>query len=118
MQSTDGILKALNYSLFFLTYKWTGRCACLKTLRDLPDTPYKVVTETPEGEEDKVYPVYVKEPQPNGPDFPIQIHDLKDAVKMLGFYHYLDAKKSGHIKEMIKKETDWVDQIGTGKLPR
>ena len=75
----------------------------------MPDAPYNVVRESPEGEEDKVYPAHVKVPQPNGPGLPIQTHELKDAVKVLGFYHYLDAKKSEHVKEMIKKGIDWVD---------
>ena len=40
-----------------------------------------------EGEEGKFYPAHVK----------------VCAVKMLGFYHSLDAKKNEHIKEMTRK---------------
>ena len=85
MQSTGGILKAIKCSLFLLTYKWPNGRDRLKTLSNLPDSPYEVVTETPEGEEDKVYPSHVKIPQPNGIDVPIWTHGLEDAVKMLGF---------------------------------
>ena len=54
-------------------------------MNDLPTNPCKVVVETPSGEENKVYPLHVKIPQPNGTNLPIQTHALEGAVKMLGF---------------------------------
>ncbi len=61
-----------------------------------------------------MYRLYRKVPQPNGFDLTIQTHGLEDAVKMLGFYHSLDASKSDRIKELIKKGIDWVDRMNTG----
>ena len=87
-------------------------------MNDLPDAPHEVVVETPEEEEDKVYPSHVKISQPNRIDLPIQTHELEDAVKILGSYHSLDASKSDHIREMIKKGMDWMDRMKAGKLPR
>ena len=87
-------------------------------MKDLPDAPHTVVVATAEGEEDTVYPSHVTIPQPNGTDLPIRTHELEDAVKMLSFYHSLDASKSEHVKEMIKKGVDWVDRMSTGKLLR
>ena len=87
-------------------------------MNNLPDALHKVVVETPEGEEDKVYPLHVNIPQPTGTDLPIQTHELEDAVKTLGFYHSLYSLKSDHVKEMIKKGIDWVDRMNTRKLPR
>ena len=75
------------------------------------------MVETPAGEEDKVYPLHVNIPQSNGIHIPIRTHELEDTVKLLGFYHSLDASKSDHDKEMIKKGVDWVDRLNTGKLP-
>ena len=105
-------------SLFLLTYKWPNGRSRLKTMNDLSPSPYEVVFETPTGEEDKVYPSHVKIPQSNGINLPIRTHGLEDAVKMLGFYHSLDASKSDHVKEMIKKRISWADRTKTGKLPR
>ena len=48
----------------------------------------------------------------------LRTHEHKDAIKMLGLYHYRDAKMSEHGKEMIKNMIDWVDQMSPGKLPR
>ena len=62
-----------------------------------------------------MYPSYVKIPQPNGIDLPIQTHELEDAVNMLGFRHSLDASTNDHVKEMIKKGIDWVDRMNTVK---
>ena len=62
--------------------------------------------------------MHAKIPQPNGIDLPIRTHELEDAVKMLGFYHSLDASKSDYVKEMIKEGVAWVDRMNTGKLPR
>ena len=36
---------------------------------------------------------------------------------MLGFYYSLDAKKSEHVEEMVKKGVDWMDKMNTNKLP-
>ena len=72
-------------------------------LVDLPNALREVVVETPAREEDKVYPSHAKIPQPHGIDLPIQTHELEDAVKICGFYHSLDASKSDHVKEMIKR---------------
>ena len=36
---------------------------------------------------------------------------------MLGFYYSLNAKKSEHVKEMVKKGVDWVDKMSTNKGP-
>ena len=47
VQSIGGLLEAFKFSLFLLTYKWTGGRACLKTLRNFPDAPYTVVRGTP-----------------------------------------------------------------------
>ena len=98
--------------------KWENGRARLKTTNNLPDAPHEVVAETPERQEDKVYPSHVKIPQPNGIDLPIRTHELEDAVKTLGFYHSLDASKSDHVKKIIKKRIDYVDRTNTGKLPR
>ena len=39
--------------------------------------------------------------------------------KYLAFtYHSLDAPKSDHVKETIKKGIYWVERMNTGKLPR
>ena len=65
-----------------------------------------------------MYQSHVKIQQTNGTDLPIRTHELNDAVKMLGFYHSLDASKSNHFKEMTKKGVDWVDRMKTGKFPR
>ena len=37
---------------------------------------------------------------------------------MLRFYYSLDAKKSEHVKEMVKKGIDWVDKMNSSKVPR
>ena len=42
---------------------------------------------------------------------------MEDAVKMLGFYHFIDSSKSNHVKEMTKKGVHGVDRMKTGKLP-
>ena len=62
-------------------------------------------------------PVHVTVKQPDGSRKPIQTHDLEDAVKMLGFYYSLDAGKSQHVKEMVKKGIDWVDKMNIRKVP-
>ena len=54
-----------------------------------------------------MYPSYVKTPQTNGNYLTIHTYELEDAVKMLGFYHYLDASKSGYTKEVIDRG-DWL----------
>ena len=61
----------------------------------------------PEGCEHSV-PAHVTVKQPDGTRQPVRTHDLEDAVKikMLGFYYSLDAKKSKHVKEMVKKGVD------------
>jgi hypothetical protein len=118
VQYTGWILKAIKCSLFYLAYKWPNGRISLKILKNLPDTPHEVVVKTPEGEEDKVYPLYIKIPQPNGTDLQIRTHELEDAVKMLGFYLSLGASKSEHVEEMIKKGINWVDRMNTGKLTR
>ena len=53
-QSTGGIIKAIQCSLFLLTYKCPNGWARLKTMNDLPTSPYEVVAETPAGEKDTV----------------------------------------------------------------
>ena len=83
-----------------------------------PTTPFKFVVETPAGYEDKVYLSHVKIQLLNGIDLPIRTHELQDAVKILGFYHFLDSLKSDHVKEMIKIGIGWVDRMKTGKLLR
>ena len=60
-------------------------------MNDLTDTPHEVVVEIPDEEEDKVYPLHANISQLNGIDLPIRTPELKDAVKMLGFYHSLDT---------------------------
>ena len=65
-----------------------------------------------------VYPSHVKIPQPNGINLPIRTHELEDTVKMLGFYHSIDAPKSNHVKEMIKKGVDWVDRSINKENPK
>ena len=89
-----------------------------QTMNNLQAAPCEVVVKTPAGEVDKVYPLHANTPQPNGINLSICTHELEDAVKMLGFYHSVDAPKSDHVKEMIKKLIDWVDRLKTGKLPR
>ena len=61
--------------------------------------------------------MHVTVKQPDGTRQPIRTHDLEDAVKMLGFYYSLDAKKSKHVKEMVKKGVDCVDKMNTSKVP-
>ena len=85
VQSTGGILKAIKCSLFLLTYKWPNGRARLKPLKDIPDTPHDVVVAIAEGEEDQVYPLHVKIPQPSGTDLPIRTHELENAEKCLAF---------------------------------
>ena len=63
-QSTDGILKATKCSLFLLIYNWIHGRVRLKTLNNLLYAHHEVIVETPEGEEDKVYPLHVNVPQP------------------------------------------------------
>ena len=92
-QSMCSIIKAITCSLFLLTYKWPNGLALLKTVNNLPAASYEVIVKTPAGEEDKVYPSNGKIPQQNGINLPIRTHELEDAVKMLGFYHSLDASK-------------------------
>ena len=65
-----------------------------------------------------MYPLHIKLSQPNGIGLPIQTHELEDTFNMLGFYHSLDASKSDHVKEMVKREIDWVNRMNIGKLPR
>ena len=63
--------------------------------------PREVIVKTPEVEKDKVYPSHSKIPTPNGIGLPIRTHELEDAVKMLAFYHSLDASKIDHVKELL-----------------
>ena len=98
VQSTGGILKAMKWSLFPLTYKWPNGRACHKTINNPTTPPYEVVVETTAGEEDKVYQSHAKIPQPHGINLPIQTYELEDTVNMLGFYHSLGASKSNHVK--------------------
>ena len=62
--------------------------------------------------------MHAKIPQSNGIYLPIMTHQVEDAVKTLGFCHTLGASKINHVKLMIKKGTDWVDRMSTGKLLR
>ena len=39
-------------------------------------------------------------------------------VKMFGFYQFLNANTSEHVKEMMNQGITWVDQMSTRKLPR
>ena len=65
-----------------------------------------------------MYSLHGKIPQPTGTDLPIRIHELKDAVKMLGVYHSLDALKSDHVNGMIKKDIACIDRMNTEEFPR
>ena len=70
----------------------------------------------PEGSEYTAQ-AHVTVKQPDGSRKPIMTHDLEDGLKMLGFYYSLDAKKSQHVKEMVKKGIDWVNKMNTKKVP-
>ena len=122
VQATNRILKALNCSLFLLMYKWQDDREKLQTLRDLPEPQCEITIPTPEGQDDLVCPSHVSVPQPHGSSLPICTHEITNAVKMLGYYHSLDAKKSKHVEEIIAKGVDLVNRLstekGTGKLLR
>ena len=116
MQSTGAVLNALKSSLFLLSYKWSNGRARLKKVNELPSIGHEFVVNGPNGEQPVVHPAHVTIPQPDGSNAPIRTHDLKDAVKMLGFYHALDPKEHPHVDAMVKKGVDWVDKIATGNL--
>ena len=84
--------------------------------QELIDRLKERYTSMPEGSE-YTAPAHVTVKQPDGSRKPIRTHDMEDAVKMLGFYYSLDAGKSQHVKEMVKKGVDWVDKMNTRKVP-
>ena len=85
--------------------------------QELVDRLKERYNSIPEGCEYSV-PAHVTVKQPDGSRQPIRTHDMEDAVKMLGFYYSLDAKKSEHVKGMVKKGIDWVDKMNTSKVLR
>ena len=50
-------------------------------------------------------PAHVTFKQPDGTRQPIRIHNLKEVVKMFGFYYFLDAKRVSTSRRWQRKES-------------
>jgi hypothetical protein len=62
------------------------------------------------------YPSHICIPQPDGPNAPIETHNVSVASKMLGV-HFSPAGNLGtHVNHMVQKGLDWVDCLRTKPL--
>jgi hypothetical protein len=80
----------------------------MKSLHDLPPTRV-YVTDT-----DCTYPLHISIPQPDGPDAPIETHNIMNASKMLGVHFSPAGNLSMHVEHMAQKGMDWI----MGGIPR
>jgi hypothetical protein len=85
-QVSGGILKEKKCSVYFLAFKFIHGRAQMMTLWDLP-SPRIFVTDN----EDCTYPTHICIPQQDGPNVPIETHDVTTASKMLGITSLLLA---------------------------
>jgi hypothetical protein len=79
-QAAGGILKEKKCSAYFLDYKFVRGHAKMKSLHNLPPPRIHVM------DEGCIYPLHINIPQPDGPDAPIETHNVTTTSKMLGFH--------------------------------
>ena len=89
----------------------------INRLKECHQAEYEFVIDGPNGAQPVAYPAHVRILQLDGTKKPTRTHKLKDAVKMLGFYHSLNPEEHPHVKEMVKKGVNWVDKVSTRHLP-
>ncbi len=110
-QASGGILKDTTCSVYILDYKFVGKQARMKTLRNLP-APARYITIG-----NTLCPSHITIPQPAGPDVPISTHDVTTASKMLGVHFSPAGNSLTHVVHMVQKGLDWVDCLRTKPLP-
>jgi hypothetical protein len=96
----------------FLDYKFVHGHAKMKSLHNLPP-PQVYVTD-----KGCIYPLHISIPQPDGPDAPIETHNVTTASKMLGVHFSPAGNSSMHVEHMVHKGMDWVDCLHTKPVSR